>query len=410
VSSFQLLVWVAVGVLSCVLTYIARRYALRMAILDVPCPRSSHAVPTPRGGGLPIMAVALGGISIAGMVGVLPANLAIGFVGGGALIAWVGWMDDRRELPARTRLFVHLMGSLWFIGWLGGVSSFTFGPFELRLGVLGTVLAAFMSVWFVNLYNFMDGIDGLAGGQAVTGGTLGGLMLLALGSPALAIVAFCIAAASAGFLVWNWAPAKIFMGDAGSGLLGFLFVALAFASEAAGAVPFVAWIVLFGAFVFDTTTTLARRIMNGDRWREGHRLHAYQRAVQRLGGRRHSIVALLILLLTLPLAAVAWLLTVEPALYLVLLAGAMLEVTAVYLAVEWLAPMYPSRGHAIEAAIGASGLAEASDGQERVHGGVPATAAQDAHGSEIGDRPYPGRRKLRPAGGWLNSSSPVKGA
>jgi Fuc2NAc and GlcNAc transferase len=190
----------------------------------------------------------------------------------------------------------------------------------------------------LNLYNFMDGIDGLAAGQAVAVGTIGGVMLLLVGHPSLAVVAFCVAAASAGFLVWNWAPAQIFMGDAGSGFLGFAFVALAFASERVNAVPFAAWLVLLGVFFFDTTITLLRRMARGEKWREGHRLHAFQRISIKIGS--HGITSSGILVFTVILAIMAWWLTLYPQFYIAILGGAAVMLTSAYAWVETVSPMF----------------------------------------------------------------------
>lgn len=340
-SGYQYVGWIVAALLSCASTEVVRRYALRRSILDVPGPRSSHTVPVPRGGGLAIMFAALTPIAVGGFTGTVPTNVAIGIVGGGGAIAWIGWVDDRRPLPARPRLLVHLLGSIWFLGWIGGLDTFQIGHFELRLGLFGSVIAAITAVWFINLYNFMDGIDGMAAGGAVVLGSLGGLMFLLAGDPGFANVSMYIAAASAGFLVWNWTPARIFMGDAGSGLLGFLFVALAFASEAAGAVPFAAWVMMMGAFFVDTTATLVRRVIRGENWREGHRLHAFQRAMLRVGS--HPPVTVAVMAITAVLCALGWGLTIRPDLSLMLIGSGILLVTAAYLAVEHVAPMYPQR-------------------------------------------------------------------
>jgi Fuc2NAc and GlcNAc transferase len=329
---------VATAVASFGLTAFARRYALRRAILDIPTDRSSHNVPMPRGGGLAIMVSALCSISLLAVIGRVPTELAVGLVGGAALISAVGWIDDRRGLTPRTRLLAHLVAALWFLGWTGGFSDLTVGSRQIPFGPLGLPLAALTIIWFVNLYNFMDGIDGLAAGEAVAVGGFAGILLLTMGYLDLAAIAFCVAAASAGFLAWNWAPAKIFMGDSGSGMLGFLFIALAFTSEKSAAIPLIAWLAMLGVFFFDATTTLIRRVIKRERWREAHRSHAYQRAARRLGS--HAAASAASLLVTLLLCGLAAWLTLAPDKFLFALVAIAVLLAGVYLGVETVAPMH----------------------------------------------------------------------
>jgi Fuc2NAc and GlcNAc transferase len=156
----------------------------------------------------------------------------------------------------------------------------------------------------INLYNFMDGIDGLAGGEAVLVASVGGLGLIVAGQPGLGAAALAVAGASAGFLVFNWAPARIFMGDVGSGLLGFLLAGLGLASEAAGGPAALTWVLWLGVFVVDATITLIRRFLGGEAWYAAHSSHAYQRAVQ--SGWSHARVSAVALILTAALAGLGW--------------------------------------------------------------------------------------------------------
>lgn len=274
---------------SWVITGQIRRFALANAILDMPNARSSHALPTPRGGGVAIVLLVVGGTLLAASVGLLADDVALGYVGGGGLVALIGWLDDRRGVHAGIRAVVHAFAAGWAVYWMGGLQSYATGTDVVHLGRIGGLLAVLGIVWATNLYNFMDGIDGIAGGQALCAGVFGGAMLLLSGSPGLAAVAFLLAAASAGFLAWNWAPAKIFMGDVGSGFLGFSFGALAVASENDGGVPLLLWVLLLGVFVVDATVTLLRRTLAGEVPYAAHRDHAYQRAVR--SGWSHSRVS-----------------------------------------------------------------------------------------------------------------------
>jgi len=338
----QLVFIIAAAILSWLLASRVRLYALDR-LLDIPNERSSHSRPTPRGGGLAIAVTALGGIIIAAMLGWIDWNLAIALSGGGAMIATVGWVDDHRDLPALTRFAVQFLSAGWAMFWLGGLPSLSVGVLSVQMGLVGTVLGIIGIVWAINLYNFVDGIDGLAAGEAISTGVIGGLILLAMGQVGLAMVSFLIAAASAGFLPLNWAPAKLFMGDVGSGMLGYLFAVLAIASENAGAVPLLIWVLLLGAFVFDATVTLCRRIAHGERWYHAHHSHAYQRMVQ--AGRSHAQVSSTILIINLALAVLAIVAWLRPTFFLIAIGAGAVLLSIIYLSVERIRPMHAqSRG------------------------------------------------------------------
>lgn len=333
---------VGTAILSWLLASRVRLYALDR-LLDIPNERSSHSVPTPRGGGLAIAVTVLGGILLAAARGWITWDLALALSGGGTMIAAVGWIDDHRDLSALTRFAVQFFAAAWAMFWLGGLPALSIGFGEINLGIAGTVLGVVGIVWAINLYNFVDGIDGLAAGEAVSTGVIGGLILLAMGHYGLAIVALLIAAANAGFLPLNWAPAKLFMGDVGSGMLGYLFAVLSIASENAGAIPLLIWVLLLGAFVFDATVTLCRRIAHGERWYHAHHSHAYQRMVQ--AGRSHAMVSSMILLINLALAILAIVAWLRPTFFLISIAAGAILLSIIYLSVERIRPMHAhSRG------------------------------------------------------------------
>ncbi len=327
----------AAAILSWLLASRVRLYALDR-LLDIPNERSSHSVPTPRGGGLAIAFTALGGIILAAMWRWIDWNLATALAGGGFMIATVGWIDDHRDLPALVRFAVQFLSAGWAMFWLGGLPALTVGSTQLSLGIAGIPLGVIGIVWAINLYNFVDGIDGLAAGEAVTTGMIGGLILLAMGNYGLAMVSLLIAAANAGFLPLNWAPAKLFMGDVGSGMLGYLFAVLAIASENAGAVPLLIWVLLLGAFVFDATVTLCRRVAHGERWYHAHHSHAYQRMVQ--AGRSHAQVSSMILAINFVLAALAIVAWLRPTFFMVAIGAGALLLSIIYLSVERIRPMH----------------------------------------------------------------------
>ena len=323
-------------------TWAVRHDAIRRQVLDHPNERSSHDVPTPRGGGVAIVVVAVTAEAALWYIGWLSRETALALAVGGVAVAAIGWLDDHGGVSAKARAAVHFAAAAWALGWLGGLPELRYGAGSVPLGIVGAVLAAFGIVWSTNLYNFMDGIDGIAGTEGVTCAAAGGALLLATGERGLAAAAFALAAASAGFLAWNWHPARIFMGDAGSYFLGFTFAVLAVASERAGAVPLLAWMVLLGVFVFDATATLVRRFRRGERWHQAHRSHAYQRAASTRA--HHPRVSGAVAGVNAVLAALAAAGTLRPGLLLPILAAALLLLGALYLAVERRRPMAARRG------------------------------------------------------------------
>jgi Fuc2NAc and GlcNAc transferase len=322
---------------SMLLSGMMRRYALARSLLDVPNERSSHSVPTPLGGGFAIVFVFLAGLTALWILGLTPSRVFLALAGGGTLVAAAGWWDDRWGLPRTARLAAHATAAVWALVWLGGMPSLTVGEEAVRLGAGGSILAALAIIWSVNLYNFMDGIDGLAAGEALLAG-LAAALLLGLRDSSLAFLPLLLSAAAGGFLLWNRSPARLFMGDVGSGFLGFVFAGLAVASENTGRLPALVWVVLLGAFFADATITLVRRVVRRERWYAAHRSHAYQRAVQ--AGWSHGRVTAFVLALDLVLALLAWVGSARRELLLpaVGLAAALLTVTYLFVERRWPAP------------------------------------------------------------------------
>jgi Fuc2NAc and GlcNAc transferase len=344
---FTLLVIAAFA--SWITTGILRRYALGHALLDVPNARSSHSVPTPRGGGFAIAVVTLSGVVAAGVVGWIEPALTWALVGGGGLVAGVGWLDDVRTLPARVRALVHAAAAVWVVVLLGGMPVLDLGIATLELGALGALLAIVAIVWGINVYNFMDGIDGLAGSEAIVVALAAAALLVASGQPGLAFVAGLIAASAIGFIAWNWPPSSIFMGDVGSGLLGFLFGALAVACANAGAISLLSFALLLGVFIFDATITLLRRFSKGERWYAPHRLHAYQRATQAGWGHERVTGTINVINVVLALLAVAgW---IWPQLLLLAFVVGSLGLAALYWWIERRIPMFGA-GHGNQKRLG----------------------------------------------------------
>lgn len=298
---------------SCIGTKLYINYARQKAILDIPNERSSHTLPTPRGGGVVFVALFLAVILLCPFFFPREASLWLALSGGGLAVAAVGWIDDRKSIPAPFRLAAHSIAVIWSLYQLGGMPSLSLGFASLPLGMFGYLLAFMGGVWMINLYNFMDGIDGLAAGEAVLAASTGAL--LTTGTPA-SLPLFALAASVLGFLLWNWSPAKVFMGDAGSGFLGFAFFCFALSTENTNTLPLLIWAVLVSVFVVDATLTLVMRARQRKHLSEAHRDHLYQQFIK--AGYPHAAVTGTVLLITLLLSATVWFLRPFP---LLLFAG-----------------------------------------------------------------------------------------
>jgi Fuc2NAc and GlcNAc transferase len=292
----SLLVWLLVVlVLAYGLTFALRRYALARSLMDVPNARSSHTVPTPRGGGVAIVLVFLAAISGLALWGMLESHVWLALFGSGALVAVVGFLDDHNHIAARWRLLGHFAAGGWALLCLGGMPG-VIGAVD-GLAALWWLFGLLYLVWMLNLYNFMDGIDGIASVEAICV-CAGACVIYALGGHAqLMWLPAVLAAAVSGFLLWNWPPAKIFMGDAGSGFLGLVLAVLSVQAAWIEPAYFWGWVILLGVFIVDATFTLLRRLLRGDKVYQAHRSHAYQYASRVYG--RHLPVTLATALITL---------------------------------------------------------------------------------------------------------------
>lgn len=316
-----------------------RVYALTKGLLDNPNARSSHTLATPRGGGLVFVLLWLVAGAGSVLLGVWSFPQALAFLPGALLLAGVGYWDDHHDLPARWRALVHFGMAGGSVMALGGVDAVGLGVTDLPLGWLGAGLAVFAVVWSINLFNFMDGTDGIAGVEVLFVLGVGGFFLWQAGGAALAIPAWVLAAAVAGFLLWNWPRARIFMGDVGSSVLGLLIAVFALAGEVWFDVPVVLWVILYGVFWFDATVTLARRVMAGERWYAAHRSHAYQRLHRPLGW-SHGRILWGVIVVNSVLAGLALWAHAMPEMRLVALGGAVVVLCITYGLVERVAPMY----------------------------------------------------------------------
>jgi Fuc2NAc and GlcNAc transferase len=273
--------------------WMVARNAARLGLLDVPNERSSHVSTTPRGGGIGIVAGVAAGIIYLTATGMpLVRNLGV-LLAGAAMLAALGVIDDRRSVPARYRLVVQLVVAVAVVALIGGVDRLPLPPpLDLPIGWLGFPLAVVWLVAVTNFYNFMDGIDGLAGGQgfASCAGVIIGIW--SAGAVELAVV---LAAACLGFLLLNSPPARIFLGDSGSYSLGFAIASLPLLAPQFGR-PMAVFAVAVGltAFLLDPLETLIRLVRSGRRIGVAHRAHSYQ-ALASTRGRHRRVTAALVL-------------------------------------------------------------------------------------------------------------------
>lgn len=291
----ELVAMAAAFAIAATLTPWVRRLVVARQIVDYPNARSSHSHPVPRGGGIAIVIAFATSLIVLGMLRVVSAPLVLALTGGGVIIAVVGFMDDRGSLPVGIRIIFHFVAAIWALYVLGDPAPVRIGDIALNAGVLGKVLSAFGIVWTLNLFNFMDGIDGIAASEAVFVAVGGAIVCLMSGTaPSVPLAAFAFAGANLGFLIWNWPPASIFMGDVGSGYVGYCIAVLALAGAHESSTAVASWLTLGGIFFVDATVTLARRLLRGDRVYEAHRTHAYQWLARRWNSHQRVTLAVAI--------------------------------------------------------------------------------------------------------------------
>jgi UDP-N-acetylmuramyl pentapeptide phosphotransferase/UDP-N-acetylglucosamine-1-phosphate transferase len=273
--------------------------------LDLPNERSLHERPTPRGGGLGIaVAIALCGFAVVWVLdaGAPTTDLAVSLTA----VAVVSHADDRCSLSPFLRLFVHIAAALWWVGSAGPMQTLALPGVVIELGpVVGTVVSVLTLVWLTNLYNFMDGMDGFAAGMGVVGFSTVGVLVLGQGMSSFALVAVAAGGGCGGFLCLNFPPAKIFMGDVGSSLLGFLAGALLLGAQSMQALPLWVGLLVFSPFVVDATVTLIRRLVRGERIWEPHQSHYYQRLVRLGWGHKRTVLAEYVIMLACAGSALA---------------------------------------------------------------------------------------------------------
>ena len=283
------------------ITYLLVRWLLmgnqKLLAIDRPNERSLHTRVVPRGGGLAVVCViALLWVTLSVVSGDQQLIHVILF-GGLVAVCGVGFADDRDSISAIGRLIIELLVALLVVLSVGGPLTFSAGGLQVPIpGWLGITCAAFGIVWMTNLYNFMDGVDGMVAGPSAVVALCLAIWFFNVEDAVLFYLNLGVAGSCVGFLILNWSPAKIFMGDVGSLALGYYFAVMALIGVVEHDLPIGAFIILYGLFLVDTSVTLFRRMMTGKRWWEAHTEHYYQRAIR--AGFTHAQVAAGAIILT----------------------------------------------------------------------------------------------------------------
>ena len=281
-----LFILISIIILSVVLTGLVRSYAIKKSVLDIPNNRSLHSSPTPRGGGLVIVICSIACLIYLYFIGQFKVSTVLAIVPSFCLVALIAWADDHKHIPIVIRVFAYLVSACWLVFFSG-----------IHQNYILSLFFVFSILWLINLYNFMDGIDGLAALEAITTSAFAAIIFYELNADGLFLFALVVLGSTAGFLFWNWPPAKIFMGDVGSCSLGFIFSIMAILAYQNNVMHISVWLVLLSVFIADTSFTLMKRIVKGEKWYFAHKDHAYQKLIEY--GHSHRTVALSITLLNI---------------------------------------------------------------------------------------------------------------
>lgn len=279
--------------------------------MDVPNIRSSHSVPTPRGGGVAIVVSFLFSLFVLLYNHKISFSFLLSLTVSGGLIAFIGFWDDFHSVKARWRLLVHFIAAFLGVYLLDGFTDLKMVVFAKDFEWVGYSIGVVVLVWFLNLFNFMDGIDGLAASEAIFIAGGAALINVLVNADQSSLPCVMLAASCLGFLFWNWPPARIFLGDVGSGFLGIVLGLMAINSVGGGQLSLWTWVTLSGVFLVDATITLIRRMITGQRWHEAHRSHAYQILSRRL--KSHRKVTIMIMAVNIFwLLPLGWQVTMQP--------------------------------------------------------------------------------------------------
>ena len=298
---------IATIAISFVLTHLVRKTAIKRNKFDIPNERSSHQNPTPRGGGVAVVAAFVFGLLALLIRGDIASESFYAIVLPGILVAAIGYLDDLgRVTAARLRLIGHFVAAVIAVYILDGLPPMPVFAETLDIGLVGNIIAVLFLVWMLNLFNFMDGIDSITGVEALTSCLILTIFLINKSETELWQVPALMCAAVIGFLYFNWPPARIFLGDIGSGFIGFTIGTISLVI--ARSQPLITWavIILLGVFIVDATATLIRRLIDKQRISTAHRSHAFQHLANNAD--RHLKVSLSIAAVNIFwLTPIAWL-------------------------------------------------------------------------------------------------------
>jgi len=259
-------------VISYAVTWLVRKIALHKQILDIPNDRSSHTQPTPRGGGIAIVVAWYTGIFLLYYLNFIERELFFALISG-FVLALVSFLDDVINLKPWIRILIQLITVVSGLYFIEGLKIIYVGDIKIEVPYILNLLIIIGGIWFINLYNFLDGIDGYASAEAIA---IASGMYLITGNPVLLVLIFSVI----GFLIWNWPKAKIFMGDTGSTQLGYVFIILSIYFNNNHQFNFIGFLILASLFWFDATITLYRRWRNHEKLSVAHKKHCYQRIHQ----------------------------------------------------------------------------------------------------------------------------------
>ena len=285
------MIYIFLLILSFELTYFIKNYAIKKSLLDVPNERSSHSISTPHGGGIAIATTWFIGLIYLHLMNQIDISLFYALMVGIA-VSVVSFFDDIYELSAKVRLFVQSGVAIGGIVLLGGLNSLDMGLFSISNQIFTNIFAFFIIIWYINLYNFLDGINGYAGSEALFLSIAG---FFFFGSTHFVVLAVAVL----GFLYWNFGNAKIFMGDVGSTLLGYNVAIFTIYYANQKPIDFWVWIILFAVFWVDATFTLFNRLKSGEKLSQAHKEHVYQKLTQK--GWSHSKIVVLSIFINLAL-------------------------------------------------------------------------------------------------------------
>jgi len=286
--------YLLIFIISTILVYVYRRFALQYGILDAPNHRTSHVQVTPSGAGIVFISIWLIMLCITYRHNLLSQIYFFELFIPTLMIATVSFFDDYFNLRKRYRLLTHFAAAfiaLYFIGPAG----MNLGSYYISYSILLLVIYAFYIVWSINLYNFMDGLDGLAATQAIFIFIVSGILLMVFDAPILSYLSMLLAFSILGFLVWNWPVAKIFMGDVGSTSIGLLVALFSISSQRSTSISFLIYIMLYLPFIYDTTITLLRRVIRCEKWYEPHHQQGIHRLYSHGWSHRKVLLSLIVL-------------------------------------------------------------------------------------------------------------------